>query len=120
MLPVQRAVFHEDGEASSNPAAANENAFGAALWNVYFSGDRVMDILGVRRRSLTNTNGAWWIFEVGNPSDVAGVQRRVGTLGETIVERQDVVLSSLCHEPVLQLAQFLRFFGGEIVGLREV
>src|SRR5580658_203422 len=107
VLPVQFAVLHEDGKASPDAATTNEDALGATLRYLYLSGNCVVHVFGVRRRSLTDPNSAWRIDEVRYSPDMAGVQRRIGTLGEAIVEGQHVVLGRLGHEPILQFTQLL-------------
>src|SRR5439155_9350648 len=101
-------------------AAADEHAFGPAFRYLHLGRDGMVDVLGVRRRSLAYADGAWGIHKVRLPPDIAGLQCRIRALGEAIVEREHVVFGGLGQEPVLQLAQLLWLFGGKVVRLRKV
>ena len=74
VLPVQLAVLHEDGEASSKSSTTNEHALCAAFQYVYFSRNRVVHVFSVRRRALTDANGAGRIQEMRHAPDMARVQ----------------------------------------------
>src|SRR5262245_41483847 len=72
VFPVQFPVLHEERPAAAEPAAAGEHALSAGIGNHDFGGDRVMDVLRVRRRPLGHTDRSTWIEEVRLPTKMTG------------------------------------------------
>src|SRR6185369_16735499 len=52
VFPMKLAVLHKDGKSPADTAAADKHAFGTALRYLHLRRDRVVKILGIRRRSF--------------------------------------------------------------------
>src|SRR5262249_25939605 len=86
VLPVEPGLLHEQGPATAEPTTTDQHSFRAAVWNLYFRSQRVMDILRIGRRALAYPDRPRRIGEAGLAPEIAGLKGRIGTLREAIIE----------------------------------
>src|SRR4029077_8817739 len=101
VLPVEPAFLEEQGEAARVTSATDQHTLCAAFRYVHFGSKGVMEILRIGGGSLGNPDRTGGVDKVRFPTQVTWPERGVRTLGETVIERQHVVLGGLGHEQIL-------------------